>query len=118
MNKLTALFGLFRKGAVVTDAAAWKNRQITATVLAGVIVAVVNALAAFGYSLPIDVETANAIAAGIIAVVNTVLTVTTTEKVGFNQLDAEKVGLPSKEEPAQEQPKLETNNEEISNYNF
>lgn len=88
MNKLAALFALFRKGAAVSDGALWKNRQITVTVLAGLIVAVVNTLAAFGYSLPVDVETANAIAAGILAIVNTVLTVTTTEKVG----------LPAKEE--------------------
>lgn len=85
MNKIQALWCLFKQGQVVADPSKWKTRQITATVLAGVILAAVNALAAFGYSLPIDVETANAIAAGIIAVINVVFTITTTDKIGIEQ---------------------------------
>lgn len=88
MNKIQALWCLFKQGQVVAEPTLWKNRQITATVLAGVILAAVNALAAFGYSLPIDVETANAIAAGIIAVINVVLTITTTDKIGIEQRSA------------------------------
>lgn len=84
MNKLSALLLLFRKGAVVSDPTAWKKRQITATVLGAFILAIINVLAAFGYALPIDTETANAIAGGIIAVVNVLLTVTTTDKVGLS----------------------------------
>ena len=83
MNKLSALFNLFRKGSSVSDPAAWKNKQITATVLGAFILALINVLAAFGYALPIDTETANAIAGGIIAIVNVLLTVTTTDKVGL-----------------------------------
>jgi len=83
MNKILAIIDLFRKGSVVSDPAKWKNRQITATVLAGVIVAIVNVIAAFGVSIPMDIETANAIAAGIIGIVNVVLTVTTTDKIGI-----------------------------------
>ena len=83
MNKLSVLLQLFRKGAVVSDPVAWKQRQITATVLGAFILALINVLAAFGYALPIDTETANAIAGGIIAIVNVLLTVTTTDKVGL-----------------------------------
>lgn len=83
MNKLSALFNLFRKGSSVSDPTAWKNKQITATVLGAFILALINVLAAFGYALPIDTETANAIAGGIIAIVNVLLTVTTTDKVGL-----------------------------------
>lgn len=83
MNKLSALFNLFRKGSSVSDPAAWKNKQITATVLGAFILALINVLAAFGYALPIDTETANAIAGGIIAFINVLLTVTTTDKVGL-----------------------------------
>lgn len=83
MNKLSALFNLFRKGSSVSDPAAWKNRQITATVLGAFILALINVLAAFGYALPVDTETANAIAGGIIAFINVLLTVTTTDKVGL-----------------------------------
>ena len=91
MNKLSALWNLFRQGQSVSDPAKWKNRQITATVLAGVILAIVNTLAAFGYSLPIDADTANAIAAGVIAVVNVVLTVTTTDKIGLKPSESPSV---------------------------
>lgn len=83
MNKLFSILALFRKGQSVLDPALWKNRQIKVTVLSGVILAVVNVIAAFGMSIPVDIEMANTIAAGIITVVNIILTMTTSEKVGF-----------------------------------
>lgn len=83
MQKITALWALFRQGQSVADPALWKTRQITATVLAGVLVALVNAAAAFGVDIPLDLDTANAIAAGVIGVFNVVYTVTTTDKVGL-----------------------------------
>jgi hypothetical protein len=82
MNKLLQLWQLFKVGYSVSDPALWKKRQITATALAAVILGIVNTLSAFGYSIPVDMETANAISAGIIAMVNTVLTITTTDKIG------------------------------------
>lgn len=94
MSKILAVWDLFKHGQVVADAKSWKNRQITATVLAGVILAVVNTAAAFGYSIPVDMETANAIAAGIIAVVNVVLTVTTTDKIGLDSGESTKSDNP------------------------
>lgn len=83
MNKLLAIWQLFKQGNSVADAAAWKKRQISVTVLAGVILAVINVLSSFSLSVPIDVETANAVAGGVIAVVNVVLTLTTSDKVGI-----------------------------------
>ena len=122
MNKLASLFVLFRKGAAVSDPQLWKNRQITVTVLAGLIVAVVNAASAFGYSLPIDIETANAIAAGILAIVNTVLTITTTDKVGLNSQvvvdSTNEVQLESKEVPRREAKSEGVKSEEVTNYTF
>lgn len=91
MSKVGALWALFRQGNAVADPKLWKERQIKATVLAGVIMAAVNALGAFGYALPVDTETANAVAAGIIAVVNVVFTVTTTDKVGISTGDSDEV---------------------------
>lgn len=93
MGKITALWALFRQGQSVADPALWKTRQITATVLAGVLVALVNVAHAFGLEIPLDMDTANAIAAGAIGVVNLVLTITTSEKVGLispvsSELDA------------------------------
>ena len=83
MDKLKSILDLFRKGNAVLDPALWKNRQITATVLAGVILALVHVLSAFGFAVPIDMDTANAIAAGVIGLVNVVLTMTTTDKIGL-----------------------------------
>lgn len=106
MNKLAAFWNLFKQGQAIADAQKWKLHQISATMLAGFLLAVVNIAAVFGYAMPIDVEAANAIAAGIIAVVNVVLTVITTEKVGITNLT----------EKPMEQPKQATNtaNEEPS----
>ena len=83
MDKLKSILDLFRKGNAVLDPALWKNRQITATVLAGVILALVHVLSAFGFAVPIDMDTASAIAAGVIGLVNVVLTMTTTDKIGL-----------------------------------
>lgn len=84
MNRISAIWQLFKAGQSVADPARWKSRQITVTVLGAVILAAVNLLTAFGMSIPVDMETANAIAGGIIAVVNVVLTITTTEKIGIS----------------------------------
>ena len=91
MNKLMVLFDLFRKGASVSDPALWKARQVKSTVLAAFILTVINTASAFGYSIPIDTETANLIAAGIIALVNAILTVTTTDKIGIGKAEETKV---------------------------
>jgi hypothetical protein len=83
MGKLWALFSLFRKGAVVADPALWKTRQIEATTLAGVLVALVQTLEAFNVTLPFNADDATVVATAVLVVVNGVLTVTTTDKVGL-----------------------------------
>lgn len=93
MNKIAALWGLFRQGQSVADPKLWKERQVTATVLAGVLLALVEAVRAFGVEVPVDSESATAIAAGVIGVVNVVLTYATSDKVG----------LPAKDHP-EDQP--------------
>jgi hypothetical protein len=42
----------------------------------------VNAASAFGVEVPVDAETVDAIAVAMLAVVNVLLTVTTTDKIG------------------------------------
>lgn len=105
MNKLANLLNLFRKGAAVSEPAAWKQRQITASMLGALIMAVVGVLGAYGYVLPIDNETALAIAGGILAVINTVLTITTSDKVGFGSgIQQSDSGSEGRTEPVLEQP--------------
>ena len=88
VHKLAAFLVLFRKGAAVSDPQVWKQRQITATVLASLIMAAVGVANAYGYVLPIDNETALAIAGGVLGIVNTILTITTTEKIGIGDSSA------------------------------
>jgi hypothetical protein len=82
-EKLSSYLDLFRKGSEVSDPEKWKSRQITGTMLAGVIIAVINLAKAYGYDLPVSPNDANSIGVGIIAVVNVVLTCTTSKRAGI-----------------------------------
>ncbi|GGX43078.1 hypothetical protein [Undibacterium squillarum] len=83
MEKLFALMRLFEAGQAVADPALWKSRQVTATAVGGVVIAGVGVARAYGIELPIDETAATAIAGGILAVVNLVLTVVTSKKIGL-----------------------------------
>lgn len=83
MNKLLALLDLFRKGSRVADVELWKSRQVSSTMIAVFIIAGVKVANLFGINLPMDEDAATAIAAGIIAIVNVVLTYITTNKIGI-----------------------------------
>lgn len=82
-EKLKLFYDLFRKGQELGNAEIWKNRQVTANILGGFILATVALIKAFGYELPIDENTAMSIAGGAIAIINVVLTLTTSKKVGL-----------------------------------
>ena len=73
---------LLKRGKSVADPAKWKSRQITATVLTGIIWSAINAAEAFGYAIPVDAETVDAVAVGFLALVNWMLTLSTSKKVG------------------------------------
>ena len=83
--KLAAILDLFRKGRSVMDKEAWKNRQITATVLGTVIMAGVQVAKVFGVELPpqLDEDTITLLSGGLIGLVNIVLTYTTSDKAGI-----------------------------------
>ena len=83
IETIARTLALFQQGQAVADPQKWKNRQITTTMLAGLIVAAVNVAKSFGYDFPIDADTANAIAVSALVVVNAVLTITTSKTVGI-----------------------------------
>lgn len=83
IEKLKAFWDVLQVGRVVADPAKWKNRQITVTLLTGVLWAVANLLATYGITLPIDRQAMDTMAAGVLAFVNVVLTVATSDKVGL-----------------------------------
>ena len=78
MGKLVALWRVFRKGEAVANPAAWKAGQIGVTAVAALLAALAQAAAAFGLEVPVD---ENQFA--VVAVVNIVLTVATTRKIGL-----------------------------------
>ena len=83
IKKAKAAITLLQKGKAVSDPAKWKSRQITATALTGVFWAAIQAAEAFGYAIPVDETTVDAVAVGTLALVNWVFTLSTSEKVGM-----------------------------------
>lgn len=83
VKKFKALFDLFRKGRVVADPARWKNRQISSSMIVALLWALVHTAEAFGYAVPVGSETVDAVAVGVLALVNWVLTLVTSDKVGL-----------------------------------
>ena len=83
IKKAKAAITLLQKGKAVSDPAKWKSRQITATALTGVFWAAIQAAEAFGYAIPVDEATVDAVAVGTLALVNWVFTISTSEKVGM-----------------------------------
>ncbi|QIB67191.1 hypothetical protein [Kineobactrum salinum] len=82
-QKMKAVLVLLKVGRVVIDPAKWKRRQISASILITAIWALADTARAFGYEIPVDGETVDALAVGLLAVVNWVLTLTTTDKLGL-----------------------------------
>lgn len=83
MAKLWAILNLFRRGSAVADPAAWKNGQITVNALVLLLGALVGAARSFGYDLPIPDAVLAQLAAGLLGVVNSLLTVITSKTVGL-----------------------------------
>lgn len=83
LDKLTSALNVFRKGEAVADPAMWKSGQVSATMLGGLVIAVIQLAKAFNYDIPMDADTATAIAGGVIAAVNFILTLTTSTHVGI-----------------------------------
>jgi len=80
MSKLKSVLIVLQKGSMVADPALWKNRQITATILTSVLWAILNLA---GLDETIGSETVDAVAVGVLALVNWVLTLATTDKIGL-----------------------------------
>jgi hypothetical protein len=97
MNKLLALLSVYHKGSIVANPTAWKNGQITASMLAGLLGAVIALAKTFGYSLPLSDDQLLTIGGSIIAVAGLFLNPTATI------VSSDKVGLPSSDNPPDKQ---------------
>ena len=88
MEKLLAFLALFQKGEVIANPEVWKKRQVTVTMLAGFLVAFVNLLVVFGViPMPVNIDTINNIAGGLIAIYNIIMTYITTDKIGIGDVN-------------------------------
>jgi hypothetical protein len=95
---------VLQKGHVVANPATWKNRQIAVTAVSALIAALVALAEAFGYGIPIDRESLDGLAAGLVTVVllfNAWGTAATSEKVGLPGGEREADSEPVAPEPAE-----------------
>ena len=81
LKAIPALLQVFQKGKEVSNPGAWKNAQI----VAGLLTAILSALAAFGYDFGISQSDILLISAGIGGLGSAIITVITSQKVGFRQ---------------------------------
>ena len=91
MNKILAALQVYRKGNAVANPTAWKNGQITASVLAGLLGALIALAKAYGIELPLSDDQLLTIGGSIIAVaglfLNPTATVVSSDKVGLSAVD-------------------------------
>jgi len=69
MDKLKAIFDLFRYGEQVTHADIWKAGTNASAIITGIILALLHLSAAFGHPVPMDLADIDKISAGIAAAV-------------------------------------------------
>jgi hypothetical protein len=84
IKKIKAGIELMKAGKRVKDPAKWKARQIETSAIVAVLWGAVNSAAAFGVEIPVNAEIIDGLAVAILAVVNVLLTVTTTNKIGLS----------------------------------
>lgn len=83
MERLYAIFDLFRKGSVVSSPELWKNGGIGVALLVPLLLAVARVAASFGLDLGLSEADAGAIAAGIVSITGIVTHLVSSDKVGF-----------------------------------
>jgi hypothetical protein len=95
VNKVKAIWELFKVGSAIASPGKGKAYQLSATLVAGLLLALSHVYKAFtGHDLPIDQSTADAIGTGVIAVVNVVGTLVTSKHIGVNGLQPSGESVP------------------------
>ena len=91
MNKILAALSVYRKGNIVANPTAWKNGQITASVLAGLFGALIALAKTFGYDLPLSDDQLLTIGGSVVAIaglfLNPTATVVSSDKVGLSAIN-------------------------------
>lgn len=81
---MNTLLSLFVRGFTVANPKAWQTAQVTGTAIGGVILAIINCAQTFGYTLPVQIDTASANEIGALAVAgfNVVLSAVSHSHIG------------------------------------
>lgn len=95
MSKVRAFFDVIRYGSEVADPESWKKGYIDVNKIIVLLSAVAVLLRAFGVSMPIDDAGIAAVAAGLFALANMVVTAATSKRAGL---------LPAKPVPPDDGP--------------
>ena len=85
IDEFKAFFAVFQQGKELANATTWKNRQMAAGAIAGLLGSALVIAKGFGYAIPLDQDTVEALAGGIAALysaINVVLTTATSARVG------------------------------------
>jgi hypothetical protein len=82
INKIKAVWKVLQIGKSLADPQKWKRKQIQLTTLGGFFIGIAQLSKMFNYDIYLDEDTATAIAAAIIGVVNWYFTLATSTKVG------------------------------------
>jgi hypothetical protein len=90
MNKISALWNLFRKGECVSNPDAWKTGQITGSMVGGFLAALLVVAKAFGYSVPLTDDQLVTIGGAVVAVVGLFV------HPAISAITSPNVGLPAK----------------------
>lgn len=83
MKLISSLWRVLQLGQSVANPAAWKTGQITGNAIIALLYAGANLSASIGFQIPASDEQISAVGLGLFALVNIVLTVSTSKSVGL-----------------------------------
>lgn len=93
-ERLKLFWSLFQKGKALTNVETWKAHQVTANMIAAVLIIGLQVLKTFDLNIALSDEVINEISAAILAVVNVVLTIITSKNAGFGSVKESVPPLP------------------------
>jgi hypothetical protein len=79
---MNALLSALMQGVTVANPKAWQTGQITGTIIAGFLLSLLNVADSYGCPIHIDMQQANEIGAGVIAVFNIFMQAASTNHLG------------------------------------
>jgi hypothetical protein len=106
MEKIKALYTVFKAGEEVADKQKWVSGQIGANTIAALLFAIVSLLKVFGYDFGIDMQSCADIAIGLLSAINIGISIATSKGHGLPSTPVREAEspVPSTEQPAEEEP--------------